>query len=145
MNIRWAVVVLGTLSGCAYETVSSFHTLEDLRKSDYRVEKVSPQPLDAVTACMAMALRGHTTAGNHHPHAAVQVETSELIHTIALKTPGPRSGGRYPDEGALLYLIENRANETQGMTFYLWVNPRIESPGPTQVLTDVAALVQPCL
>lgn len=94
---------------------------------------------------MARALRGHTTAANEHPYAAIKVERSELIDTIALQIPGPLIDGRYRREGTLLYLVENRANVTTGTTYHLWVNPLIESPGPQPVLTEVDALVKPCL
>lgn len=138
-------VVVGIFGGCAYETVGSFHTEEDIRKSEYRIELVSSRELDDVTTCMARALRNHTTAANEHPHAAVQVEKSEFIDTIALQIPGPLIDGRYRQDGTLLYLIENRANVTIGTTYRLWVNPLIEAPGPQPVMTEVDALVKPCL
>lgn len=141
--VALAAISMTMLSGCLAELLV-IRTIEEIQRSEYHAEQVSPKAPEIVTGCMMQTLYGHTNAKGARPYAEVTTRTFGTMQSITLRTPQTHATRMYGGGDELLFLIENSVRDG-GTKSNVWVNQRMLSPSSQEYLDTLAGVVKVCL
>lgn len=141
--VALAAISMTMLSGCIAELLV-IRTIEEIQRSEYHAEQVSPQAPEIVTGCMMQTLYGHTNSKGARPYAEVTTRTFGTMQSITLRIPQNLATRMYGGGDELLFLIENSVRDG-GTKSIVWVNQRMLSPSSQEYLDTLIRVVKDCL
>ena len=137
-----AAISMTVLSGCVAE-LFVVRTVEEIQRSEYRAEQVSPRSPEIVTGCMMQSLYSHTNAKGARPYAVgLTTQTFGSTQAITLRTGQNLATKMYGGGDELLFLIEN-SGRNGGTKSNMWVNQQLFSA--KAYLESLMSVVKDCL
>ena len=140
--VALAAISMTMLSGCVAELLV-IRTVEEIQRSEYRAEQVSPNSPEIVTRCMMQTLYSHTNAKGVRPYAeGLSSQTFGSTQAITLRTGQNLATKMYGGGDELLFLIENSVRDG-GTKSNVWVNQQLFSA--KAYLDTLMSVVKDCL
>ena len=142
--VTLAAISMTMLSACVAE-LFVIRTVEEIQRSEYRAEQVSPKSPDIVTRCMMQTLYGHTNAKGVRPYAeGLTTQTFGSTQAITLRTGQNLATKMYGGGDELLFLIENSVRDG-GTKANFWVNQQSFPSSARAYLDTLMSVVKDCL